>query len=354
MSNVKDFNIGDLVGVLKSNIKVILSILVLFFIMGLINYKLSPKEYISSTQILPVADNSGKVSSSLGNLAGLAGISLNSSTEGYIPTNLYPDIMMSTPFSLNLMYRKMYYPAKKDSIFLIQYFSEFTEPSAMAKLKRIPFALFSNSPEFSIDYDSMYLANKDRVKNNRLLVLSSWENGAKSQITSRISATVDNLTGTITVQAKTQDPEVSALVTEYALEYLSDYLIDYKIGREKNNLEFAEERLAEVESRHKELSLKLANFQDRNLNITLASAQVKRQELENELAIAYNVYNGLAQEVEQSKIRVQRLIPVFKVLDPATVARKESSPKLVINLVVFLFLGVFVSFIWLIIKELNV
>lgn len=354
MNNAKDFNIGDLVVVFKSNLKVILSILVLFFVLGLVNYKLSPKEFISSTQILPVADNSGKVSSSLGNLAGLAGISLNSSAEGYIPTNLYPDIMMSTPFSLDLMYRKVYFPDKGDSIFLIQYFSEETEPTAMGKLRNIPSAIFSTRSGPSIDYDSMYLANKERGKSNRLLVLNSRENSAKSQIVSRISATVDNLTGTISVQAKIQDPEVSALVTEYALEYLSDYLIDYKIGREKNNLEFAEERLAEVESRHKELSLKLANFQDRNLNITLASAQVKRQELENELAIAYNVYNGLAQEVEQSKIRVQRLMPVFKVLDPAVVASKESSPKLVINVVVFLFLGVFVSFIWVLIKELYV
>lgn len=346
MQLMEEVKIKDIIELVSFNFKMILIVTTIAITIGLVHFLTSPKEYIAATKLLPIVESQNRLSNNLGNLAGLAGIDLNGTGLSTIPPTLYPDIILSTPFSIELMNNKFYYDPINDSILLMDYFLNFNEVSLFNKIKKAPTNIFrvifsSNPTERYVDIQEVKESSKK---------LTSKQNSVKSQITSRITAEVDKLNGTVNIQVKMQDPEIAAAIADFTLEYLTNYITDYKVGREARNLEFTEARLKEAKKAYNIAQLKLANFQDQNLNVSRSSVQVKIEELRNEASITFNVYNNLAQEVEQSRIRVQRVMPAFKVLDPAMVPLKESSPRLVLNIVVFGFLGcigaVIFSLLW--------
>ena len=81
----------------------------------------------------------------------------------------------------------------------------------------------------------------------------------------------------------------------------------------------------------------------------------KRQEqerLKNEMTLTFNVYNTLAQKLEQDKLRVQEQTPVYTIIQPATVPLKAASPKKPLILIGFVFLAIFGGVGYLFIKDL--
>ena len=94
-----------------------------------------------------------------------------------------------------------------------------------------------------------------------------------------------------------------------------------------------------------------AAFEDGNKNIISASYRTEQERLRNEMTLTFNVYNTLAQKLEQDKLRVQEQTPVYTIIEPATVPLKASSPKKLLILVAFIFLAFIGGCGYLIIKE---
>ena len=69
------------------------------------------------------------------------------------------------------------------------------------------------------------------------------------------------------------------------------------------------------------------------------------------MTLTFNVYNTLAQKLEQDKLRIQEQTPVYTIIEPATVPLKASSPKKLLILVAFIFLAFIGGCGYLIIKE---
>lgn len=79
--------------------------------------------------------------------------------------------------------------------------------------------------------------------------------------------------------------------------------------------------------------------------------RIEQERLHNEMTLAFNVYNTLAQKLEQDKLRVQEQTPVFTIIEPASVPLKASSPKKMLILVAFVFLALTGGCGYLIIKK---
>ena len=69
------------------------------------------------------------------------------------------------------------------------------------------------------------------------------------------------------------------------------------------------------------------------------------------MTLTFNVYNTLAQKLEQDKLRVQEQTPVYTIIQPATVPLKASSPKKPLILIGFVFLAIFGGIGYLFIKD---
>ncbi|MFW5700615.1 MAG: GNVR domain-containing protein, partial [Cyclobacteriaceae bacterium] len=108
----------------------------------------------------------------------------------------------------------------------------------------------------------------------------------------------------------------------------------------QEDLRFIENQFVDAKIRFQRAQEKLASFRDENINVVTAKAQTEEQRLQAEYDLAFNVYNGLAQQYEQAKIKVQEKTPVFKVVNDAKVPLEKSKPRKAFILIVSLFFGV--------------
>ena len=95
----------------------------------------------------------------------------------------------------------------------------------------------------------------------------------------------------------------------------------------------------------------MANFKDRNLNISRSSFSNAQTRLETALQIETSVFQNVVTQLEQVKLQVAKDTPVFSFLKPVVVTTEKSAPKRSLIVITWLFLGVVVSIGYLLAKE---
>ena len=117
--------------------KTILKITLVFFFLGLFAAVFSKNEYTASTTFVPLAQ--GKVSGgSLGSLASLAGINLGGVVGSEeISPELYPLIVNSIPFQLELLKTPLTIEGQVGQISYQEYYEMYTVQEYWPRLKNI-------------------------------------------------------------------------------------------------------------------------------------------------------------------------------------------------------------------------
>lgn len=166
-------------------------------------------------------------------------------------------------------------------------------------------------------------------------------------LTSRISASVDAKTSVVTIDVKMQDPEVSAILADTVLCRLKEYITRYRTDKSRQDMLYAEKLNNEAKENYYAAQKRLADYDDRNQGLSLRSAQITRERLENEATLAFNLFNQTAQQLQMAKAKVQETTPVYAVVSPATVPNRPSSPKKPLILVGFTFLAFVICAAWI-------
>lgn len=334
--NENQISLQDVILFFRTNIRKATLWGLLFSSIGAIYSFNAQKEYESKAVILPEITSSSALSKigGLGALAGLAGIDLSqmSGTDAIRP-DLYPSVTQSLPFTLHLLQQKVFITSLQKTLTLETYFESLNE-SWLIKLAQ-------NEPEPKLDPKQFSLT----------LELSKKQENIVKQIQKRIVTTFDKKTGIITINTKMPDPVVAATVARMSVEYLKEYVTNYRTDKSKKQMLFLQERANEAKIRYQNSESALASYRDRNGFLVLNSAKIAEQRLQSEFMLAQNVYNGLVQQYEQAKIRVEEETPVFKILEPAKIPLKKSEPKRMTIICVLGFMGFILSFIYEIIKQ---
>ena len=160
-----------------------------------------------------------------------------------------------------------------------------------------------------------------------------------------ILLTEDPKNGSISIETQTVSPEVSAQVSAHVFELLSEYVTEYKTEKAKQNLEFIQERFLEAQSKFYDTQKSLSNFRDRNQNLNFSSARAQEERLLAEYNLASNLYNNLAIQLDQAKIKVQEDIPQLTIINPPVVSYQVSKPNIPLILALSVFLGVIIAFV---------
>ena len=87
----------------------------------------------------------------------------------------------------------------------------------------------------------------------------------------------------------------------------------------------------------------MAVFKDKSRITSTAASQTRLERLQSEYDVAFEVYKGLASQLEQAKIELNKDKPVFTVLEPVIYPVERSEPRRGVILVLSVILSGFVS-----------
>lgn len=285
------------------------------------------EEFVSEGKILPeMSSGSG---SSLGGLASLVGIGgfemgLKNNTEAIRP-DLYPDIIQSTPFFLNLFGQSVI-TQTGDSLSFESYYHQAIEENK--EPEEIDTELFKGKPDGVIVVNRV---TEERIKDLR----------------ERITGAIDKKSGVISISVKMPDPVVAAGLAKYAMNYLTNYVTEYRTEKSKQEVDFLGRKVASARGDFYKDQARKATYADQFSapTIRLQAADIQRERLESEYKMSATVYNELLKKYEEAKIKLQQETPVFQTLEPPVAPTLKSEPKKSIILLASAFLGFFLAVI---------
>ncbi len=322
--------------------KIIYRTVAVFFVLGLIVAFGSQKEYKSEVKLLVMEKGTSGVSGMLAQFGGLAGLNFGASanSDEMLSPDLYPDIIESTPFLLNILNQKIHIK-KLDTIATVyDFLSKLNPPSGLDVIKKysigLPFTIIGWFKTKNKEIENL----PDSIKNlNQPLILTKEQEDIANAIKGSIKVTKGETAGVVSISVELPDSKASSELCAIVVKLLTQYTINYRIQKAKADLDFIAEQHKQAEIRYEAAQQKLADYQDANRGIALASARSEGERLQNEYNLAFNVYNGLSQQYEQAKIKVQETTPVIKVIEPAREPLNKSKPKRAIIMVAMIFIG---------------
>lgn len=319
--------------------KTILKIVAGFFILGLLIAFGTKVEYEATCKLLPESQqgiqwNAGGLSG----LAELAGIDLDTKT-GMLSPELFPEIVSSETFLWEVLETPVYFEKGDTTLSSFLYFDQLYQPSLLEYLGKYTLGLPAQIGSWFSDEDPP----APESSKNRLLKLSGEEVKLMKKFEERVQVIVENKTGIMYITAEMPDPYAAAGVTDVVVSRLTETVTNYKIEKSRTNLEFIEQQFELSKKDLREKQTELARFTDQNKNFNSNLARIEYQGLQNEYNIAFEVYKGLATQLEQSKITVKEQTPVFTVLQPVRVPVEKSKPRRLVILIICSFLGVIIG-----------
>lgn len=305
-----------------------------------------PKQYTSTVVMAPEFASGSGASGNLGALASMAGINLNnmSGSEDALYPELYPQIVSSTPFLCDLMSLQVETKDGDLSTSLYDYLGKHQKKTWWNKIIAAPIKvvkrLFMESVVDTImptDGTDMNLTRK------QYLLLKKLDE--------KIVVSVDKGNFVITLNVTMQDPKIAACVARVVADNLQKYIGTYRSAKARKDLAYTEMLYKESQEKYYAVQQIYAEHVDKHQGVVKMQHQIEEKRLSNELDLAFNVYNQIAQQLEVARAKVAESTPVCVVMQPAIVPIKASSPKKMMMAALYVFLAFFGTVSWIIIKD---
>jgi len=319
--------------------KTIARAVVIGTILGVTIALFSAKEYSVSTVMVPQlgSDSQSKLGG-LGGLAELAGINLDNLGQGNeLSPMVYPQIVSSIPFQLELMNTPINFEDYPKPITIFDYYITYSKPSIIGIVKKytvgLPFILLKairgKPKELVLPGDSANLP----------ILLTDDQYTVKKIIDDLVLLDLNPKEGYITLTAQMPEALAAAQLAQKAQTLLQRYITEFKIEKVKANLHFIQGRYNEIKAEFEKAQVSLALVNDRNKNFTSGLPQIEADRIQTKYTISFNVFQELAKQLEQAKIQVKKETPVFAIIQPVTIPSEKSKPKRAIILFIWIFLG---------------
>lgn len=307
-------------------------ILPLSIVIGAIYAKSLPKYYQCQVTLAPEfggATGGGALSSLASSMGYKVGGS-KSDADAITPT-LYPDLMNSVDFKTSLFNVKVH---RMDSSKVMTYYDYLL--------------YYQKTPWWS-----KLFSGKDTIRHEKLdpFVLTKKQTAIASVIKNNVVCDVDDKTGVITIDVTDQDPLIAATMADSVKMRLQTFITKYRTNKARNDLETTKKLCIEAKRRYEKVRQQYGVFSDANQDVILESVRSKQEDLENDMQLQFNNYNALAASLQAAYAKVQAVTPVFTTLQSATVPIKKAGPKGSQIVLIFLFVGIFITTIYALAKE---
>ena len=288
-----------------------------------------PKVYNTTVKVAPEGSAEPSNLGGMSALAGMAGINLNSDTDG-ITSVIYPDIVKSSPFLLE--FANIQVENNEEKMTFYHYVTEEQKKAWWSYIISAPMKLIGL-------VRGLFSEKEDENEEINIFRPSFKQEQYIKFLHNNTSIASDKKTNILTISVNTQDALISAIIADSLMSKLQVYMTEYKTNKIRKDLLAKEKMLCEAKLSYYKAEDTLAKGLDNNRNIMTQRGQVKIDRLTNEKDLAFNVYQQLATQVEATKIQLQDKTPIATIIEPANVAIKASSPNKALIAIMFAFLG---------------
>ena len=340
-----EIDIMELLRKLFKDWKLILKWCGIAAVVGLVIAFSIPKEFTVNTKLTPesVSKSGG---GSLSSLASLAGINLGSmSSADAVYPDLYPDIIASTPFVVELFPVQVDFQDKKENLSAdyYTYLKEYTRSPWWSKVMGFPMKALGW-------FVGLFREKVEQVEGYATLdprALTQEQAKIAGAIRESVSLSVDKKTSVISLSVTAQDPNVATRISEEVIDRLQTYVTNYRTEKSRQDLEYFEKLYDEAREAYFTAQQRYASYVDRNQGIILQRVKTEEERLQNEMNLNYQLYNACAQQLQTAKAKVQQETPVFTIINPPQVPLKRSNTSKLTILVASVFLGAVIAAVWI-------
>ena len=297
-----EISLTEIIAVLKSNIRFILSVPTVTCIITII-YVLFIAEpvFTSTATILPSSSGSSTVSN-LRAMASQFGINIPTD-DNASPTFVYPEIIQSRTLARKLLNQK---------------FDTEKYGPAQTLLKIITYG--DGDPEFG----------PDTLEKMAIEIIKE----------DMIAVATDRQSSIITLSVEAFEPRLAADINASLILELDKHQQEFKTSRVGEKRQFIEDRMAEVKTDLESAEDNLNNFREQNRQILSPSLLLEQERFQREVEVQKGIFITLKQEHELAKIQEVEEATVVYVLDPPEAPIERSSPKRTLSVILAGFLGI--------------
>ena len=341
----------DIVAMLRSlwdGRKTILICLGIFVVLGLVAALTMKRAYTVKTVMVPQLNS--RQNSSLGSLAALAGIDLGvSSSSSDLSPLVYPEIVNSVPYRLELMHTPLHYKKVDYPISMFDYIlGGYDKPSVFAYIKRYTIGLpgliigsLSKKPE-EIVYNAGEGSGESGKSVPRPIIVTVNEQKMLDVFGKIVSLDVNKKEGYITLIVNGSEPIQTAELAMKAQQLLQDELTRFRIEKSEGELEYIQARYDEIKKENDLYQEQLATIKDRSKNVLSSRDEIERDRLQAKYNVSNAVFNEMAKQLEQAKMQVKKDTPAYAIIQPVTIPMKPSNSRAK-TLIVWTFFGFIVG-----------
>ena len=152
---------------------------------------------------------------------------------------------------------------------------------------------------------------------------------------------------------KDQDRLVCAILADSIRYHLQDFIINYRTSKARVDLEHYQQLTESAQQEYEEAMRVYGAYCDANRDIILQSAISKRDQLESNVQLKYNMFTAMNTQLESAKAKLQERTPAFTLLQGAAVPVKPAGPKRVLFIIEMLFLATILTIVWIYRKEIT-
>lgn len=337
---MKEINIVSNIRKVFGNRKSLLISLASGVLIGVVVAVSVPKVYTSEVLLAPEMSSGGLgLSENLADMASSFGIDLSSSgkTMDAIYPEIYPEILSSYDFISSLFSVKV---RLKEDPTLRTYYNH------ILKEQKHPFW----------EYPQMWFTQKFMSSKERKDMVgpgkpdpfrtSKINMDVANGMSENINCLIDKKTSVILVSVSDQDPMVAAIIADTIQSRLQAYITEYRTKKARNDVKYYTKLYNEARTAYRKAQYKYTSYCDTNQDVVLESFQAKRDELENDMQMAFNLMSQMSTQVQNAKAKVQERTPAYTVISSPKMPYRASSLSRSKIVLIFIFLAFVVNAFW--------
>jgi LPS O-antigen subunit length determinant protein (WzzB/FepE family) len=342
----------DILLVLARHKTLIARTVLVFTLLGVTYSILAPLEYTSETKVVREAEGKGPdLSGGLGGLAGglaggaISGI-LGGASSGLGP-EAFPEVLQGRTVRLSVARDTFRFPDAERPMTFVDYVNR--PPSLLDQMLKytiwLPWTL-KGALGRAISDSSTPEGTSGAEKS---VILSEEEEAAIRVLQERVSESIDEETGLMSIFVTAGGAQLASDLTESFLRHFTTRVRELRTEKVRKRLAFVERRFREAEEELETAEERLARFLDRNQNPTTATLQFRRDRLQRQVTFKEQLYSKLQSQLTQTRLELQRKQPVVTVVEEPVPPLSRSSPQrtliVIFSLVLGGFVGIGISFV---------